>query len=648
MNQVTFHDQDLWKEIYDLALAYGKREAWNYYWDNDIFEVPLADGRASHCSIFGKAGELFGLCVYVGDSGLDSLKRMHYHHLAGISPESAWKCQECIGLFWGDRDEVAEEQYSIIKQLGLKFRGRGKWIYTEVYHKNYAPACPSDEEAVILKETLEKLLSMLDLATPDWNKPNQYHSDLTFISEKNGKIVCRETKNGQYPIDEIGAVDKSREFALKAAARKKVPAMMARTLEAGVYYMGAMFEDDLGRSFHGRIALLLDQGSGMILDQMVLIPEESVGQVLTDMLCDYVEREGLPKKVLVPNVAAQKRIAPLTSFIKLNVQVGDMPAMMEALRSMHEYGIGSPIPDGLPSMPPMTEEQSEKLMDGILDVLGMDRETMAKMAEKMSQRQFEDKFVGKLIDRIIDSGLPDVLSKAADRLGSPFPANLRRGRNFDGFDDDVGDFDEEDFDDFDEADFDDFDEDDFLDDDLWDLIDPWQHPDTRKRKVEAIRDFFGRGQIPDEEYEEYDKYLSFDLADMTQSELIAQGTKQELLDMAKGANLPVKNNEKKADIAGALVAEVDRRKKGEGASKGKSAASKKALQELMGEEVVRLQKYIHDKLKWEEKHGRPWEEDPADFGFSMETVLEALRWGIIDVDYGWSDVDLVLCLMVCR
>ena len=181
MNQVTFHDQDLWKKIYDLALAYGKREAWNYYWDNDIFEVPLTDGRASHCSIFGKAGELFGLCVYVGDSGLDSLKRMHYHHLAGISPESAWKCQECIGLFWGDRDEVAEEQYSIIKQLGLKFRGRGKWIYTEVYHKNYAPACPSDEEAVILKETLEKLLPMLDLATPDWNKPNQYHSDLASL-----------------------------------------------------------------------------------------------------------------------------------------------------------------------------------------------------------------------------------------------------------------------------------------------------------------------------------------------------------------------------------------------------------------------------------------------------------------------------------
>ena len=78
---------------------------------------------------------------------------------------------------------------------------------------------------------------------------------------------------------------------------------------------------------------------------------------------------------------------------------------------------------------PDVKEQAE----AILDVLGMDRETMAKMAEKMSQRQFEDKFVGKLIDRIIDSGLPDVLSKAADRLGSPFPANLRRGRNFDRF-----------------------------------------------------------------------------------------------------------------------------------------------------------------------------------------------------------------------
>ena len=34
--------------------------------------------------------------------------------------------QNCITCYWGNRDEIDDEMYSIIKQLGLRFRGNGK------------------------------------------------------------------------------------------------------------------------------------------------------------------------------------------------------------------------------------------------------------------------------------------------------------------------------------------------------------------------------------------------------------------------------------------------------------------------------------------------------------------------------------------
>ena len=36
--------------------------------------------------------------------------------------------QNCITCYWGNRDEIDDEMYSIIKQLGLRFRGNGNWI----------------------------------------------------------------------------------------------------------------------------------------------------------------------------------------------------------------------------------------------------------------------------------------------------------------------------------------------------------------------------------------------------------------------------------------------------------------------------------------------------------------------------------------
>ncbi|WP_333882420.1 DUF6930 domain-containing protein, partial [Holdemanella porci] len=69
--------------------------------------------------------------------------------------------QNCITCYWGNRDEIDDEMYSIIKQLGLRFRGNGNWIYFKTFEKKSFPSLPNYGEIKMLIETYKGLIETL-------------------------------------------------------------------------------------------------------------------------------------------------------------------------------------------------------------------------------------------------------------------------------------------------------------------------------------------------------------------------------------------------------------------------------------------------------------------------------------------------------
>lgn len=51
--------------------------------------------------------------------------------------------------------------YSIIKQLGLRFRGNGNWIYFKTFEKKSFPSLPNYGEVKMLIETYKGLIETL-------------------------------------------------------------------------------------------------------------------------------------------------------------------------------------------------------------------------------------------------------------------------------------------------------------------------------------------------------------------------------------------------------------------------------------------------------------------------------------------------------
>ena len=124
-----------WKELYDLAIEITKLKPWNSYWDMDLIAVETKKNEEPNfVSIMGKSGTCTGISVYRGMEGYSDFCQISNDDY-NVPATFVMSDQNCITCYWGNRDEIDDEMYSIIKQLGLRFRGNGNWIYFKTFEK---------------------------------------------------------------------------------------------------------------------------------------------------------------------------------------------------------------------------------------------------------------------------------------------------------------------------------------------------------------------------------------------------------------------------------------------------------------------------------------------------------------------------------
>lgn len=150
-----------WKELYDLAIEITKLKPWNSYLDMDLIAVETKKNEEPNfVSIMGKSGTCTGISVYRGMEGYSDFCQICNDDY-NVPATFVMSDQNCITCYWGNRDEIDDEMYSIIKQLGLRFRGNGNWIYFKTFEKKSFPSLPNYGEIKMLIETYKGLIETL-------------------------------------------------------------------------------------------------------------------------------------------------------------------------------------------------------------------------------------------------------------------------------------------------------------------------------------------------------------------------------------------------------------------------------------------------------------------------------------------------------
>jgi len=150
---------DMWKTLYNLTDELKALEPWKDLSDLDFIGIQ-ENGREEpvFVRVMGQDQGTKGIAMYDGTRGLGYLQQLIMAPELCMNVEYASFDQEALMLYFGERIQVPEEQMPIIKELGLKFAGKGNWPFFLSFKPRFTPWTPDAAEVRLMAETLVQLI----------------------------------------------------------------------------------------------------------------------------------------------------------------------------------------------------------------------------------------------------------------------------------------------------------------------------------------------------------------------------------------------------------------------------------------------------------------------------------------------------------
>ncbi|MBW3625638.1 MAG: hypothetical protein KY468_19770 [Armatimonadetes bacterium] len=143
-------------ELFEAARSFKFVEPWDWMFDSDLFGVRNPEtGEIGYCCVMGNLGEHYALAVYRGSEGLDGYLCMQQGYVPE-DPLDALAMQYALMASFEDREAMSKEDRQVMKELGLKFRGRNAWPQFRSYRPGYQPWYLTGEEARFLALALDQ------------------------------------------------------------------------------------------------------------------------------------------------------------------------------------------------------------------------------------------------------------------------------------------------------------------------------------------------------------------------------------------------------------------------------------------------------------------------------------------------------------
>jgi hypothetical protein len=336
-----------WKALYQAAIEFKEIEAWTWMYDSDIFGVqdPVS-GEIGYCCVMGALGEMFALALYLGSEGLESYMRIASEPHLALSEDSESEglemmlMQKCLVVSFGDREELTKEDHQVIKQLGLKFRGKNAWPLFRSHRPAYHPWYLTADEARFLTLALQQAREVCLRFREDPTLFDPPREELWFVR------VAEKTKQGlswrdawleAAPLEEElpeVPVDELRLTRLKKAAQ-----FMDAIWEMDFSLAFSPVQDKKGeRPYYPYLTMTVDHRSGFVFGADLASPKVYLAEFPERFLALAERLEKLPKEVWVKKEQAYDLLEPITSRLGIELYlVDELEALEEAQAAFRQF-----------------------------------------------------------------------------------------------------------------------------------------------------------------------------------------------------------------------------------------------------------------------------------------------------------------------
>jgi hypothetical protein len=300
------------KKLYGLMGRVKELKPWEKLWDTEQILIELP-GRAEPvlCSVIGRGGESFGILVYPGFESILSFLRMADEE--SDNPFVVLGYQDCIICQLGRRDELFPEERERLKELGISFRGKHDWVYFRRVKPGRQPWHITGGDADLLIEVLDRFIDAYS-AFAGGGLAVDFDDDEILVhrySEKDGKWITRAGELPPIPI-------RINEFRVESGEVEplRLKKQLKTTAEIEILY----FPQPLGEKREGapvlmRIGIIMNNKTGIVLDQCFVNAGEDGDRRMFDMFVNFIVNHGRPETVMVRDKFAAAAIKDLCGKI---------------------------------------------------------------------------------------------------------------------------------------------------------------------------------------------------------------------------------------------------------------------------------------------------------------------------------------------
>lgn len=326
-----------WAELYEIAEKIKQLAPWKGMWDSYIVTLMLP-GREEpvFCSVMGRLGSCYGVCVYPGYEAIQGYYRMA-DAPEGEPPAINFGLQNCLTCYYGDRDELDPSERETIKKLGLKFRGHNQWTYFRSMQTGHYPWFIDAEQADLLIQALKNLF-MACRAYLEENLSVGFENGETLVrlySEDDQLWLNFAAEMPGLPVDNSVLVLTDELLIAKLKKQKKTK----MKLEMELIYLPIVIQAHKGdKPVLPQVAMLADVDSMFVFANEMVEPDERAEDVVLDIIVNHILDIGRPASIRVRDTRAGRILMDLCEKTDIKLIMGEgMPVMDELIDDLLKF-----------------------------------------------------------------------------------------------------------------------------------------------------------------------------------------------------------------------------------------------------------------------------------------------------------------------
>ncbi|MFO7953108.1 MAG: SEC-C metal-binding domain-containing protein [Bacillota bacterium] len=328
-----------WEALFSAARNFKEAKCWEWMDDNDLFGVKDPESEeVAYCSIMGKLGEHFALGAYLGAEGLYSFLRMQ----DSANPEEMrehYFGQKCLMASFEDREQLSERDRSIIKEIGLKFRGRKQWPLFRSLKPGYYPWYITAWECRFLTVCLEQALEVARLCFESKTILDRFEKDRELMLLRTLQDKGQETVwVNEYHLPEVF----SKEYSVYGISDEVTLRRLLNSLEKGsatwevdlFYSLMPVQEKKDDRPYFPIIFLVADLSTGLLIGYTMLMDLKAEANEITETLINSIQSsEKIPNRIVAEKEETRFFLDKICSQLDIKLELVDQLQMIPEARA---------------------------------------------------------------------------------------------------------------------------------------------------------------------------------------------------------------------------------------------------------------------------------------------------------------------------